>query len=87
MAFLFPSPHLPVVFGGDARSVRISMSSRFLRSARTTFRFLLPAVEVAGTTALTTVAGVAILERVDVPNISLAFVIPVLAAEIGRAHV
>ena len=82
MAFLFPSPHLPVVFGGDARSVRISMSSRFLRSARTTFRFLLPAVEVAGTTALTTVAGVAILERVDVPNISLAFVIPVLAAAV-----
>ena len=62
--------------------MRTSRHSRFLRSAQRTFLFVLPYAEVAAVTALAVVAGLAILHRVDVPNVSLVFVIPVLAAAV-----
>jgi two-component system sensor histidine kinase KdpD len=46
------------------------------------FRRLAPFAETLAVTALTTAAGFVILEHVEVPNISLVFVIPVLAAAV-----
>jgi len=46
------------------------------------FRRLAPFAETLVVTALTTAAGFVILEHVEVPNVSLVFVIPVLAAAV-----
>lgn len=62
--------------------MRTDTHSRLIRTAQTVLRTLLPYAEVAGIVALTVGAGLAILLRVDIPNISLVFVIPVLAAAV-----
>lgn len=56
--------------------------SPLLRPARTTLTFLLPHVEAAAVTALAVLAGIAIRDRLGVANVSLVFVIPVLAAAV-----
>jgi two-component system sensor histidine kinase KdpD len=45
-------------------------------------RALLPYLEALAVTALVAAGGIAIAERVELPNISLIFVIPVLAAAV-----
>lgn len=56
--------------------------SPLLRPARTTLNFLLPHLEAAAVTGLAVLAGVAIRDRLDVANVAMVFVIPVLAASV-----
>jgi len=51
-------------------------------SLRRLTRLLLPYLEALAVTALVTAGGLAIVERVELPNLSLIFVIPVLAAAV-----
>jgi two-component system sensor histidine kinase KdpD len=50
--------------------------------ARRVVRLVLPYVETLAVTALVTAGGAAVLEHVELPNISLIFVVPVLAAAV-----